>query len=103
MKTRISAFDGTGLKLLLKRLGVAHTAFCGFATTTAWNFTRGDAYDSRQFVDFVIDAMGMPGEGGDAPTALQELVANRSSLAIYSTKEYLAPGGPLRRRQRPTR
>ena len=92
VKTRYSAFVGTGLDQTLKKSGIARIVICGFMTNFCCDSTARDAHDLDYFVDFVVDATGTPGTAQMDQAKIREVVAallSEGYAEVFSTEDYL--------------
>jgi len=74
-KRRYSAFTGTNLHQMLKKLGVKHVYICGFMTNFCCESTAREAHDLDYFVTFVPDATGCPDLPGLSQEKIRKLVS----------------------------
>jgi nicotinamidase-related amidase len=92
IKNRYSAFAGTKLDRILKKLKVDRVVICGFMTNFCCDSTAREAHDKDYYVDFVVDATGTPGldsmDQKDIRRAVSEMLA-AGYACVYSTKQFL--------------
>jgi nicotinamidase-related amidase len=92
VKTRYSAFTGTGLDKKLKNAHVNTVVVCGFMTNFCCESTAREAHDLDYFVDFIVDATGTPGTDNLIEKKIRKIVAELLGAGfarISTTKEFL--------------
>ena len=95
IKSRYSAFAGTDLDALLKRLQVDTVVVCGFMTNFCCDSTAREAHDRDYFVDFILDATGTPGTENLKQGRIREVVGELLGAGyarVMSADEYLKSG-----------
>jgi nicotinamidase-related amidase len=92
VKNRYSAFEGTNLDAVLRRLGMKTVVICGFMTNFCCESTARYAHDKDFFVDFVLDATGTPGTDSLDQKKIRTIVGEtmESGFArVMSTNSFL--------------
>lgn len=92
IKNRYSAFMGTNLDDVLRKLQAERLVICGFMTNFCCDSTTREAHDRDYYVDFIVDATGTPGLETLNEKAVRKAVAEmlESGYAcVYSTDQYL--------------
>lgn len=91
-KNRYSAFIGTNLLNLLKKLNIDTVVISGFMTNFCCESTARSAHDLDLFVDFIADATGAPPLSKLSERKIREVVSEMLAAGyaqVYQTDEYI--------------